>query len=691
MSLIYVIRKLRNCPLDRWLIPYLLQFGRRLRRPRGPIHVLICIADHFEPKIKTVSDDVALARVEKWVSGYPESFGSFRDSDGRSPRHTFFYPIEEYDPALLDALAGLCRAGYGEVELHLHHDHDTAENLRKTLLEARDGFRSRHGLLARDRRTGQTVFGFIHGNWSLDNSRGDGRWCGVNNELDVLREAGCYADFTFPSAPDPTQPWTINSIYYAIDDPERPRSHDRGIDAGTSPAPANGLMLIQGPLVLDWGRRRFGVFPRIENGCIQHSQPPHIDRLALWIKARVQVRNRPDWYFVKLYAHGGYEHSYEVLLGEPMVQFHRNLADRARRDANFHYHYVTAREMYNLVKAAEEGWSGTVAAALDHHLIWDKSPESPDLPTRSPSLSSTPKDTMMTYSNNGAAGLSRSAEPAPGGAFASEKTEPRGRAVEKVTRFLLAANTAFLIRLIRFGARDSLERLRESYYQLEPFEPKPSRDVVSQLAAIKEIDLSDLIGSTSITLDANYRYEAGTLPFNQLLVVLALLRHRQPQIVVEIGTYWGTTTKEMSLNLPGSTIHTVDLPLDYTPGSDPKSAMPKDDLHLIRKRRVGDAFRDDPRCSNIIQHFADTADWDFQAAKGATFFLIDGSHTYEYCKNDTLKALAVAGPGSLIIWHDCDRAHPGVVACLNELIASGRTVRRIQGTTLATLEAGAVE
>ena len=38
---------------------------------------------------------------------------------------------------------------------------------------------------------------------------------------------------------------------------------------------------------------------------------------------------------------------------------------------NFHYHYVTAREMYNLVKAAEEGWTGGVAEALDYRLVWE--------------------------------------------------------------------------------------------------------------------------------------------------------------------------------------------------------------------------------------------------------------------------------------------------------------------------------
>jgi hypothetical protein len=98
-----------------------------------------------------------------------------------------------------------------------------------------------------------------------------------------------------------------------------------------------------------------------------------MDRLALWLKARVQIPSRPDWFFVKLHTHGADEWTLDVLLGEPMVQFHRDLADRARRDSNFHYHYVTAREMYNLVKAAEHGWSGAVVDALDYELVSDVS------------------------------------------------------------------------------------------------------------------------------------------------------------------------------------------------------------------------------------------------------------------------------------------------------------------------------
>jgi hypothetical protein len=122
-------------------------------------------------------------------------------------------------------------------------------------------------------------------------------------------------------------------------------------------------------LLLDWTRRKWGLLPRLENGCLQASQPPTIDRLPLWLRARVQVQGRPDWFFVKLYAHGAVEDSHEALLGEPMQRFHQGLAELARRDANFHYHYVTAREMYNLVRAAESGWSGSVAGALDYELV----------------------------------------------------------------------------------------------------------------------------------------------------------------------------------------------------------------------------------------------------------------------------------------------------------------------------------
>jgi hypothetical protein len=345
---------------------------RRVPPAGTPVHLLLAVCDHYEPGHGDVSPREADQRVDAWVREYPRLFGEFRDSDGRPPRHTFFYPIEMYREAEVERIAELCRGGFGEVEVHLHHDNDTADHLRKTLLDWKQMLASRHGLLARDRE-GEIRYAFIHGNWALDNSRPDGRWCGVSNELDVLRETGCYADFTMPSYPSATQTRKINSIYYAIDDPHRPKSHDGGVDVGTGPQPANSLLLVQGPLVANWKSRKFGLLPRVENGNLQGNQPATASRVDLWLRARVQVPARPDWFFVKLYTHGATESNQRAVLGEPMVRFHQALADRAARDANFKYHYVTAREMYNLVKAAEGGCRGEVAEYRDFALQWKDS------------------------------------------------------------------------------------------------------------------------------------------------------------------------------------------------------------------------------------------------------------------------------------------------------------------------------
>jgi hypothetical protein len=214
----------------------------------------------------------------------------------------------------------------------------------------------RHGLLRRDPRTGEIVYGFIHGNWSLCNSRPDGLLCGVNEELTILRETGCYADFTLPSAPSPTQTSTINSIYYAQDLPGRAKSHDRGIRAGVGRTPPpDHLLMIQGPLVLDWRRRRMGLVPRIENGDVHGGRPATLERLKLWMQAGVHVFGRPDWRFVKLHTHGCKSENIDTLLGAPMQKFHRDLAEFRRQHPNFRYHYVTAWEMAKLVRRAESG------------------------------------------------------------------------------------------------------------------------------------------------------------------------------------------------------------------------------------------------------------------------------------------------------------------------------------------------
>lgn len=355
--------------MERWLGAYVRRIVRppessRLLESGAPLDLFIAVCDHFEPECYHASRDEARERVRRWVTEYPRVLGGFRDSRGRAPQHTFFFPQDEYRPEYLDALKTLCDAGYGDVDVHLHHEGDTAEQLRDRLNEFRATLYERHGLLRKDPVTGEVVYGFIHGNWALCNSRPDGYCCGVDQELSVLLETGCYADFTYPSAPSPTQPPLINSIYYAQDIPGRRKSHEVGVLARVGqPAPANHLLMIQGPLGLDWRQRKLGLIPRIENADLTGGRAPSLRRLRLWLEAGVHVAGRPDWLFVKLHTHGCKDSNIGALLGGEMRQFHGELAAFAARQPELRYHYVTAREMAQLVHAAEDG--RTIADVLD--------------------------------------------------------------------------------------------------------------------------------------------------------------------------------------------------------------------------------------------------------------------------------------------------------------------------------------
>ncbi len=326
--------------LARWLS------GRSAR----PEHVYLCICDHFEPYWKGAGRTTARNRIQRWIREYPRIADKHRDSLGNVLKYSFFYPEEEYRAEDMSALADLCHAGYGEVEIHLHHDNDTADNLRRTLLDYKSRLHEKHGLLSIDRNTGEISYGFIHGNWALDNSRPDGRWCGVNNEISILQETGCYADFTMPSAPSPTQTRKVNSIYWAVDDPMRPKSHDWGMDASAG-VENEGLLMVQGPLGLNWRRRKFGLLPRIENSGLTASNPMGSDRVRIWLAKGVHVQGAEEHVFVKLYTHGAQEDTMRMLFEDKGLErlfFHISLATW---EQGAKLHFTSAREMANIIAA----------------------------------------------------------------------------------------------------------------------------------------------------------------------------------------------------------------------------------------------------------------------------------------------------------------------------------------------------
>ncbi|HEU0028985.1 MAG TPA: hypothetical protein VFQ53_00040 [Kofleriaceae bacterium] len=354
-----MLARLRNKNLHTWLRDYGRHLIRRARtsQPSGDRHILFALCDHYEPLWGGAPDDVGHARVDTWAERYP-ALGEFRDSDGRPPRHGWFFPGEEYRPHFLDRLAELVRQGFGEVEFHLHHDGDTAQTLAPRIEHHLKTF-AEHGHLSRA-RGGGFQWAFIHGNWSLANGRPDGRWCGVDDELVMLHELGCYVDLTFPSAPDPCQPDKVNLIYWPTGDLTKRRSYESGERARVGTHYNDRLLMITGPLA--FARKRFGV--RLENGALTGNDPPTPARVATWIDQAIHVDGRPEWIFVKVHTHGAIEKTAASLLGDDGRAMHRALAAYMRD--GFHLHYVTAREMFNVARAAMDGKSGNPNAYFDY-------------------------------------------------------------------------------------------------------------------------------------------------------------------------------------------------------------------------------------------------------------------------------------------------------------------------------------
>lgn len=334
------------------------------------------LADHFEPSIvpdaggKWATLDIQQQRLERWCRKYPQIVRNWPDSDGRPFCHTYFYPAEQYDKGLIGRLVEHCKEGWGEIEVHLHHGTelpDTAENTRRQLLEFRDALRA-HGCLSRANEDGPPLYGFVHGNFTLANS-GNGIACGVDNEMQILAETGCYADFTLPSAPNSSQVAKINSLYECALPLDRRAPQRRGRNLQCGRAPQSRPLIVQGPLMVDFSRRkRNSLFPGIENATITSLYPPTLKRLRNWRKAAITVHGQPNWVFIKLSCHGMDPRDEDAMLGRSLQKFLRELAEEGRNSCEFKVHFVTAREMVNIILAACDGRQGNPRDFRDYRL-----------------------------------------------------------------------------------------------------------------------------------------------------------------------------------------------------------------------------------------------------------------------------------------------------------------------------------
>lgn len=340
-----VLHVIKNYP---WLYSYVTEQSRPRSTPElgGPTHIMFLFVDHFEPHSQ--------ADMDRWMKHYPAMAAKFVDADGRHPQHTWFWYFGHSDEAeqfrFLQQLGDLAFQRLGEVELHLHHYGDNEQTFLEKIGRMISLSQSTGAMITGNSQP-RTAFGFIHGLWALDNSR-EGA-CGVNNELILLKRLNCYADFTHPSW-GPMHPSIINQLYYAADDPERPKSYDRGEKMEVGGAASGDLLIFEGPSVVHWE----GIKPRYDHGDITQKDWPTPERIAKWIETGIHVDGRPEWVFVKVYTHGAVEGDADAVLGRGVHQMHAYLTGLYNDGQRYVLHYVTAREAYNIAKAAEAGHRG---------------------------------------------------------------------------------------------------------------------------------------------------------------------------------------------------------------------------------------------------------------------------------------------------------------------------------------------
>ncbi len=252
---------------------------------------------------------------------------------------------------------------------------------------------------------------------------------------------------------------------------------------------------------------------------------------------------------------------------------------------------------------------------------------------------------------------------------------------------MLALNGASLVRALRYGPRSLQRSLEASYHAIDPFGTAERRHEGAMLRRIPEVPINAVAEwPAEIVLDLRYTEVSGSTPIRDLLTVLALAMKRQPKGVLEFGTFWGSATLNLARNLPDAVIHTIDLPPDPSVAQALTEGRPVDDVYLIKSRQLGRAFRGSAVEARIVQHLGDTATYDYAVIKEEiSFFLIDGSHTYEYAKSDTMRAFALRRGESTLVWHDCDEGHPGVTRWLGELLDAGLPVQRVADTVVACL------
>jgi hypothetical protein len=181
-------------------------------------------------------------------------------------------------------------------------------------------------------------------------------------------------------------------------------------------------------------------------------------------------------------------------------------------------------------------------------------------------------------------------------------------------------------------------------------------------------------------------FSASSSPASDIASLCLICQIVKPASVFEIGTLDGYAALHFALNTrEHARIHTLDLPKSNRIAPALETTVIDDNFIGISRSMGRLCFEGEETSPKVSCLFGDSATFDFSPFHGKIdFFFIDGSHSYEYVRSDTLNALKCCHPGSVIAWHDYGQmGMSGVDKYLHELVREGRAIYSVPGGSVA--------
>lgn len=163
------------------------------------------------------------------------------------------------------------------------------------------------------------------------------------------------------------------------------------------------------------------------------------------------------------------------------------------------------------------------------------------------------------------------------------------------------------------------------------------------------------------------------------LFLAVAARHCGNRPCFEIGTASGNTTVLLAANLAG-TVYTLDLP-DAAGWEPTLTRLGSDDV--VRASRTRAEFIRRHPMPNIVELTGDSARFDYRGYHGRIgLFFVDGAHSIEYVRSDTMNAAWCCEDDAIIVWDDFTTTRD-VTTYLRQLRTAGVSLFGIRGTRLA--------